>query len=193
MSYRVLANLYCVVMMVMFGMLVNSQFEISDLRERLSNVKPVIKEVVKVKEKVVYKQKDVQVNEQNNISHNNKNLLNIKSLKYDKWKGQIGTDRFGHAIFKDWEYGIRAASFVLKNYSKRHKIDTIESLIHRFCRGNQTEYIEYLSKSIGVKPNEKIELVKYLPKLLKYMAIYESGNHKLPDKLFACYDILAEL
>lgn len=185
MSYKMIANLCGMVMIVMLVLLVNTQNELQNTREKLYTIE---KDMVKRNNTNVKKSKSVE-----SIPYKNKNLLNIKSLKNDKWKGQIGVDKHGHAIFKDWEYGIRAASYVLKNYSKKHKVDTIEDLVHRFCTGNHEAYIKFLSEKLNVNRNQKIELIKYIPKLLKYMAIFESGDHKLPDKLFASYDVIADL
>lgn len=186
MSYRTLANILGVISIAMLIMLINTYMELCDTKDKLKNIKPVV-----IAKAVPVKKAKVSI--QDNIPHTNKNLLNIKSLRNDKWKGQIGTDKYGHAIFKDWEYGIRAASFVLKNYSKKHEISTIEDLIYRFCEGDRENYIAFLEKNLKIKRDKKIELIKYIPKLLRYMAIYESGNHKLPDKLFACYDVLEEI
>ena len=126
------------------------------------------------------------------LSVKNKNLLNVKALENGKWKGQIGTDKFGHAVFKDWEHGIRAASYVLNAYAKNHQIDTITALVHRFCTGNHTAYIRYLCKNLGVTKEQKIDLIAYMPKLLRYMAKFESGR-TLPERLFVPYDIVAKL
>lgn len=190
MSYRAFANLCCVVMVMMLITIGYLSITLTKERKASINQTRIIEVPVVPK---VKKPKVVKNAIEETIAFKNKNLLNIKSLKNDKWKGQIGEDKFGHAIFKDWEYGIRAASYVLKNYSKKHKICTIEGVINRFCTGNRDKYISFLSENLGVKPKQKIELIKYIPKLLKYMAIFESGNHKLPDRLFAGYDVIAEL
>lgn len=187
-SYRVIANVFGVVCILMLALLVKTQGELNDVRNKMMVTKPVV--AAEPKKKEVRKKKEFAYD---SLAIQNKNLLNIKSLKNGKWKGQIGVDKHGHAIFKDWEYGIRAASYVLKNYSKKHKVNTVEDLVHRFCTGNHEAYIRFLSDKLGVKRNQKIELTKYIPRLLKYMAMFESGNHKLPDRLFASYDILADL
>ena len=187
MSYRFLANL-CSVVMVMMLMTICYLFH-QLYKERNSYITKF--KIVEVVIPVIKPKSEITNTE--SISFKNKNLLNIKSLKHDKWKGQIGVDEFGHAIFKDWEYGIRAASYVLKNYSKRHNICTIEELVKRFCTGNREAYIKFLCKNLNIKQKQKIELIKYIPKLLRYMAVFESGDHNLPDKLFIGYDVIAEL
>lgn len=124
------------------------------------------------------------------LSVQNRNPLNIKALgKGRKWEGQIGTDKFGHARFASWEYGVRAGAFVLKNYAKNHGINTVRGIIERFAEGNREEYITFVCKRLGVKDNQKIDIVKRLPDLLRAMARFESGE-RLPEHLFVAYDVM---
>lgn len=122
----------------------------------------------------------------------NRNPFNIKALKRDKWKGQTGVDSQGHAIFESYEYGVRAAAHVLKNYSRKHKISTVAELVGRFAEGNREEYIRYICKRMGVRPDEKINMLHSIPSLLRIMARFESGR-TLPESLFVPYDILAKI
>ena len=126
------------------------------------------------------------------LAFKNRNPLNVKTPSSGRWKGQIGTDRFGHAVFSSWEHGTRAASFTLRSYAIRHKIDTIDGLVERFCEGNKREYKKFLSKRLGVGVNEKISLLQYLPQLLKAMSKFETGA-VLPDELFTPYDVVSTL
>lgn len=125
------------------------------------------------------------------LAYKNKNPLNVKCKGFT-WKGQIDTDQFGHAVFSSWEYGVRAASYVLKNYSKKHKIDTLEGIVTRFARGNTKEYVEFLCKHMNLKKDEKFNVVNRMSELLKYMARWESGQ-ELPDELFIPYDVLTHI
>lgn len=122
----------------------------------------------------------------------NNNPLNVKTPREGFWKGQIGVDKQGHAIFSDVESGLRAASINLKNYAKRHKIDTIEKLVKRFAEGNNKPYINYLCKALKLKPNEKFNVVRRLPELLKYMSKFESG-YTFPAEYFLAYDVLRSI
>lgn len=127
------------------------------------------------------------------LAQKNNNPLNIKALGGDNmWQGQIGKDKFGHAIFSSLEYGVRAASFVLRSYARTHKIDTIRGVVRRFAEGNQAAYMSFLSKRLGVGVDEKIDLIQRMPELLKGMARFESGTN-LPGHLFIPYDVLAKL
>lgn len=130
------------------------------------------------------------------LAQRNKNPLNIKAMSGGrKWVGQIGKDEFGHAVFASWEHGLRAASLTLRSYAKEHQIDTVETLLRRFCTAQgQTfeKYVAFVCQRLGVKRDEKIDLITRMPFLLRAMAKFESGMD-LPEELFVSYDVLARL
>ncbi len=111
------------------------------------------------------------------LARKNRNLLNLKQLSNGaKWEGQIGVDKFGHVIFEHAAYSVRAGAIILKNYEKKHKINTIEGLINRFCTSNRDEYIKHLCKELHVKPTTKISLTANLHKLIPAMIQFEMGE-----------------
>ncbi len=120
------------------------------------------------------------------------NPFNIKR-RYDggKWKGEIGHDSQGHVHFIDVEHGIRAAAYVLKSYYKKHNISTLESIIDRFCGGND-DYVRFLSHRLKLRPDEKFNVMRRLPELLQAMSKYESGK-ELPDECLVTLDLAREL
>ena len=126
----------------------------------------------------------------------NRNPLNVKMIAPNKpWLGQISIDSHGHAIFSTFSYGIRAAAMTLKSYALKYGINTVEDIILRFTEATPEQtysYILYVSQKLGVKPQQKINIKKQLPLLLRHMSKYECGID-LPDSLFAPYDILAEM
>lgn len=114
----------------------------------------------------------------------NNNPLNIKALDNgEKWQGQIGVDSFGHAIFDSVKNGVRAARMVLKNYKKRHGIDTVSGIVKRFAEHNHTDYIIYLCVKLDVDPDQHLDFSKVLNDLLVAMARFETGKN-LPKELF---------
>lgn len=121
----------------------------------------------------------------------NKNPLNVKFREDDPWEGQAGYDEFGHAVFDEWEYGIRAAALVLRSYAVIHEIDTVEGVVKRFAEGNQESYIDFLCDRLGVSPADSIDVIARMPELLRAMSRFESGMD-LPDRYFAPYDILTK-
>lgn len=111
------------------------------------------------------------------LARANRNLLNIRQLDGgQKWEGQIGVDKFGHVIFSHPSYSVRAGAIVLRSYEKKHGINTIRGLIERFCEGNRDEYVAFLCKYLGVKPDQKISLTGKMHKLLPAMIRFETGE-----------------
>ena len=72
----------------------------------------------------------------NTLAVQNNNPCNIKAVR-TPWKGQVGTDKHGHAVFDEPAHGIRAAASVLINYYLRHGLDTLNGVDRRFCTGNR--------------------------------------------------------
>lgn len=144
------------------------------------------------------KRHDVQIVELrvSTLAIKNKNPLNVKCLEGGKkWKGQIGRDKIGHAVFRTWEDGIRAAAFVLKNYESKHGINTIEDIVTRFAKAKgkvKEEYITFLCKRMRLEPNEEFSIKKRMPELLKHMTRFESGQD-FPDRFFRPYDVVSSI
>lgn len=125
------------------------------------------------------------------LASENRNPLNIKARSTDPWEGQIGRDKYGHAVFETWEHGIRAASLVLRSYAVTHEIDTVEGIINRFAEGNREAYVAFLCNRLDVRADEPLDIIARMPDLLRAMSRFESGM-ELPDKYFIAYDILAK-
>lgn len=126
------------------------------------------------------------------IARRMNNPLNIKRrTNGQKWEGELGFDKQGHVHFATVQHGIRAAAFVLKSYYRKHKIDTLESIIDRFCGGNKA-YVSFLSKKMKLKPNEKFNVLNRMSELLRHMSKYESGK-ELPKEYLVTLDVLENL
>lgn len=126
------------------------------------------------------------------LARQNNNPLNIKG---QGWKGQIGNDKLGHAIFESPEYGVRAAVLTLRSYAKKHKIQTVTEIVDRFCEANgktKMQYIKHICRALGIKPDEKFNLIGRMPELLKAMGRFESGED-VPNRYIDGFDILAKL
>lgn len=103
-----------------------------------------------------------------------------------KWQGQIGVDSTGHAIFDTPENGTRAQLLNMNTQIKRGT--TLENYINKYATENQKEYIAYVSKETGIKPNDKLEF-EDIQKLAKAQTEFESGkkafNKDVFDKAYA--------
>ena len=127
----------------------------------------------------------------NKVGIANNNPGNIKTIaRNEYWKGQVGVDRQGHAIFSHVEWGLRAMAIVLKSYYHKHKINTINKLIDRYVQGPSTSRSKYkykihLAQQLGIGINESFNILKRMPDLMRAMIYYENGVNPYPDHLFA--------
>lgn len=103
------------------------------------------------------------------------NLAGVKTCGI-KWEGLVGTTKTGYAKFKHPSYSVRATAMILKNYSEKHKINTIAGIVNRYCAsGDKKRYIAFLSKKTGIAPNQRINIMKNLHRLLPAIIQFESG------------------
>nr|DAJ21573.1 MAG TPA: virion protein [Siphoviridae sp. ctFjF5]DAU57358.1 MAG TPA: virion protein [Caudoviricetes sp.] len=121
----------------------------------------------------------------------NNNPCNLKSSKNTKWDGQIGSDgKF--IIFESPEYGIRACAKNLKNYQQKNGLDTLRSIVYRMGPPHENDtkkYVRNLSNIVGVSPDEKINVLKHLPEIIKGIIFLENGKMPYPEKMFIGYTI----
>lgn len=180
-----LFGLYCC-----FDIATQGQVQLTGVRAELAHTRSMLRQTACVLP--VRKQPMPEIVIDVTLAQKNNNPLNVKRpANGGRWKGQVGTDRFGHTIFKTEEYGIRAGALVLLTYARKHKIATVEELVRRFAEGNHEGYIKNLCRRLGVSPTEKIDLVQRMPELLRAMVRQESGRD-LPDHLFAPYDVVVK-
>lgn len=112
----------------------------------------------------------------------NNNFGNIKALPGGQaWQGQVGVDDQGHAIFDTPENGVLAAKKNLTSYATRDGINTVSGLVGRWAGGatpqSQQNYAAYLSGSLHVAPDQKIDLTdpKVQQPLLRGIFAFENG------------------
>ena len=125
------------------------------------------------------------------LSRKARNYVNVKAPSDRYWRGQTGRDKHGHAIFESPEWSLRAGAIVLKNYSKRHGLNTVEGIVKRFSTCNHEEYISFLCKRLHLRPDEKFNVVARMPELLPAMVKFETGAKVRPEHM-AILDYLKE-
>lgn len=133
-----------------------------------------------------------QVGKANTVSRRARSWLNVKAPSDRYWKGQCGRDKQGHAIWEAPEYSLRAGALVLRSYYLRHGISTIEGIVKRFSTCNHEEYISYLCRHLGLKPDEKFNIIQRIPELIRHMSAFETGR-QVPESKIATLDILASI
>ena len=95
--------------------------------------------------------------------------------------------------FKSPEYGIRALTRILKNYTKRDGtagigltgIDTVYEIIHRWAppsENNTDAYVKSVASALGVDAKQHIELTEdVLLRLVKAIILHENGTQPYDD------------
>lgn len=127
---------------------------------------------------------------QGSLAVSNKNPFNVKGLNNgDKWLGQCGSDKQGHAKFESWEHGVRAAALTLISYEKKYGIRTIRGIVTRFSQSNHEAYCNLLSKALGIGADETFSIHRRMPDLLRAMCRMECGID-LPSTLLIPYTTL---
>ena len=127
------------------------------------------------------------------VSRRNGSWFNVKKLSGGrKWRGEIGIDEQKHVIFSAPEYSVRAGALTLRSYYMVHKLDTIEKIVKRYSTSNHDEYISYLCAKMNLRPDERFDVIRRLPELLKGIAYFETGK-PIPDKMLATLDILGKI
>lgn len=140
----------------------------------------------------------------------NKNLLNIKG---SGWRGVVGYDSRGHAIFPTYALGLRAAVITLRTYWRTHRLRTVAEILSRWAPASDTigsikgappnspkAYADFVCKRVGVGPNEVLSIFgasgelknrDQLFRLVAAMAAYE--NYASFDLRRGLFDSALEL
>ena len=117
----------------------------------------------------------------------NNNPGNIRHTKTD-WKGLANPPSDGaFCVFIAPQYGIRALSVLLRNYSRYYGIRTIKNIIARFAPAteNQTDaYIRSVCKATGFDDSEQLDLEQdaVVIALMKAIIKHENGQQPYTDE-----------
>ena len=111
----------------------------------------------------------------------NCNPLNLVQST-NKWLGKVTPSK--DPVFEQFisiEYGIRAAMITLKSYIKKHHVDTVQGIIHRWAPDGQkaeTAYINYVCRKTLFQPYQKIDIKNknHVIMLMQAMAEFECGR-----------------
>lgn len=75
-----------------------------------------------------------------------------------KYNGLTGTDSSGFGIFSSMQYGIRAIAVILKVYSSKYGLNTVDGIIRRWSATDQDAYVTNVSALLGVDPHDFIDV-----------------------------------
>lgn len=99
------------------------------------------------------------------IGIDNHNPFNIKGNVRDPWHGMTGLDQYGHAVFTDQVYSVRALVRILWKYWHKHGVNNLHEFAARYAPENDpnadnvpSDYAMFLSIRTGTRTDEPIEL-----------------------------------
>ncbi|MGG5961852.1 structural protein [Salmonella enterica] len=101
----------------------------------------------------------------------------------DDWKGLVPKSQRTDKDFCQFltpEYGIRAMIVILRNYQRKHGLNTISEIINRWAPTNENNtqaYIDSVAKATGTAPDQKIDTgdSRFMMKLLQAIIRHENG------------------
>ncbi|MBT0716870.1 structural protein [Rosenbergiella epipactidis] len=102
----------------------------------------------------------------------------------DDWQGLVPkSERIDKSFcqFTASEYGIRAMIIILRNYEKKHGLNTVRKIINRWAPPveNDTDaYINSVAKQVGVDADKVIDVTdsRVMIPLLEAVITHENGN-----------------
>lgn len=117
----------------------------------------------------------------------NNNPGNVKLVPGVVWVGQVPPEQQTDPVFVQTskpEYGIRMMARILTNYGSKAGlpgvggpgIDTVREIITRWSETDREPYIAYISKALGVRPDQPIGIVQSLPRLIPGIVQFENGQ-----------------
>ncbi|ECJ2221568.1 structural protein [Salmonella enterica] len=101
----------------------------------------------------------------------------------DDWRGLVPksqrTDKDFCQFIKP-EYGIRAMIVILRNYQRKHGLNTINGIINRWAPANENNtqaYIASVAKATDATPAQRIDTgdSRFMMKLLQAIIRHENG------------------
>lgn len=101
----------------------------------------------------------------------------------DDWRGLVPdaqrTDK-SFCQFTSPEYGIRAMIVILRNYQRKRGLKTVADIINRWAppvENNTLAYINSVAKSVGVDPDQVIDVMdsRVMIPLLEAIITHENG------------------
>jgi hypothetical protein len=108
----------------------------------------------------------------------NKNPLNIKNSKRNMWVGEVKIKKdYEFEEFSSFDYGIRSAYKLLRNYNTKYGDNTINRILYRFSppsENNTEKIINDISIKMGIRRDKPLSESDYI-NLIHQMSLIESG------------------
>lgn len=97
------------------------------------------------------------------------------------WRGLVGRDATGKAVFRTAIDGIRAAYIDLRTGFERDREDTVREIIMEWSATDQEPYIDFVSRWLGVHPDQRLDLASSAVPLLEAIFYFENGEQPYPE------------
>jgi hypothetical protein len=112
----------------------------------------------------------------------NNNPGNIR--RGDDWKGLLPTAQRTDKSFCQFispEYGIRAMVIILRNYQRKHGLNTVSGIINRWAPASENDtqaYINSVAQATGVSPDQGVDTrdSRFMMKLVQAIIKHENGQ-----------------
>jgi hypothetical protein len=107
----------------------------------------------------------------------NNNAGNLRYVAGIPWRGQLGDDGTGYAVFDSAEDGVRALGHQLSTYLARG-LNTVQAIISTFApdsENNTAAYVADVSQRIGADPGQALDRGA-IPVLAQAIIIHENGT-----------------
>jgi hypothetical protein len=112
----------------------------------------------------------------------NHNPLNIRKNPGVRWQGTDCPQTDAEfVVYESPKWGYRAACTVLRQYWKKHHLNTVRGIIHRWAPPNENDsdgYASFVASKLDVSVDEEIDLLQWevMFQLLKIMTVAENGR-----------------
>ncbi|HEY3985134.1 structural protein [Cedecea sp.] len=102
----------------------------------------------------------------------------------DDWKGLVPTAQRTDKSFCQFispEYGIRAMVIILRNYQRKHGLNTVSGIINRWAPTSENDtqaYISSVTQAVGVPADQRIDVMdsRIVIPLVEAIIKHENGQ-----------------
>jgi hypothetical protein len=117
----------------------------------------------------------------------NNNPGNLRSTK-QYWKGQVGEDSSGFAVFSEALWGIRAMVLQLLRYQDTYGLRSPLRIISRWAPPSENKtltYAKYIAEGFGADLEYELDLWNpwTMEKLVNLIITYENGQNPYPQEI----------
>jgi hypothetical protein len=102
------------------------------------------------------------------------------------WRGLVGRDADGYAVFRTALEGIRAAYIDLRTGFHRDREDTVREIVTEWAPPTENptaRYIDHVARALGVGPDTPLVLERDRIPLLEAIFEFENGQQPYPRSL----------